>query len=54
MRGFFQLDGEVHGIAMPYAESGGMLEDLRPRACEEQYRALTQRFAVDTHRNALA
>jgi integrase len=54
LRAFFQLDGEVDGIAMPYAESGGMLEDLRPRTCEELYRALTQRFAVDTHRNALA
>jgi integrase len=54
LRAFFQLDGEVDGIAMPYAESGGMLEELRPRRCEELYRDLTKQFAVDTHRNALA
>jgi integrase len=54
LRAFFQLDGEVDGRSMPYARSGGLLEELRPRGCEELYAALTKACAVDTHRNALA
>ncbi|HEX8115458.1 MAG TPA: hypothetical protein VF516_47350, partial [Kofleriaceae bacterium] len=39
---------------MPYAETGGRLEDLQPRACEQLYRAMVKTCAVDTHRNALS
>jgi integrase len=39
---------------MPYAEPGGLLEDLQPRTCEQLYRELVKTCAVDTHRNALA
>jgi integrase len=54
LRAFFQLDGEVDGVNMPYAETGGMLEDLQPKACEQLYTAMVKTCAVDTHRNALA
>ncbi|HEX8114964.1 MAG TPA: site-specific integrase [Kofleriaceae bacterium] len=54
LRAFFQLDREVDGRTMPYAETGGRLEDLQPRACEQLYRAMVKTCAVDTHRNALA
>jgi hypothetical protein len=39
---------------MPYAEPGGLVEELQPRTCEQLYRALVKTCAVDTHRNALA
>jgi len=39
---------------MPYAEPGGLLEDLQPRTCEQLYRELVKTCAVDTHRNSLA
>jgi hypothetical protein len=32
LRAFFQLDAEVDGRTMPYAETGGLLESLQPRA----------------------
>lgn len=54
LRAFFQLDAEVDGRTMPYAEPGGLLEDLQPRTCEQLYRDLVKTCAVDTHRNALA
>ncbi len=54
LRAFFRLDGEVDGKTIPYAETGGLLEDLRPRACHDLYRALVKTCAVDTHRNVLA
>jgi integrase len=54
LRAFFQLDAEVDGRSMPYAETGGRLEDLRPKTCEQLYRAMVTTCAVDTHRNALA
>jgi integrase len=54
LRAFFQLDREVDGKTMPYAEPGGLLEDLQPRTCEQLYRAMVKTCAVDTHRNALA
>lgn len=53
LRAFFQLDEEVDGKSMPYARTGGRLEDLRPRECDQLYAALTKTCAVDTHRNAL-
>ena len=53
LRAFFQLDDEVDGKSMPYGRRGGLLEDLRPRDCEQLYTALTKTCAVDTHRNAL-
>lgn len=53
LRAFFQLDDEVDGKTMPYGRTGGLLEDLRPRDCEQLYTALTKTCAVDTHRNAL-
>jgi integrase len=53
LRAFFQLDDEVDGKGVPYGRSGGLLEDLRPRECEQLYAALTKTCAVDTHRNAL-
>jgi integrase len=53
LRAFFQLDGKVDGKSMPYAKTGGLLDDLRPRECEHLYSALTKTCAVDTHRNAL-
>src|SRR5262245_43901895 len=53
LRAFFQLDGEVDGKNMPYAQTGGLLEDLGARDCEQLYTALTKTCAVDTHRNAL-
>jgi integrase len=53
LRAFFQLDGESDGNTLPYALDGGLLEDLRPRRCEELYGALTKSVAVDTHRNGL-
>jgi hypothetical protein len=54
LRAFFQLDREVDGRTMPYAETGGRLEDLQPRACEQLYRAMVKTCAVNTHRNTLA
>jgi integrase len=54
LRAFFRLDRDVDRVSMPYAESGGMLEDLQPRTCEELYTAMVKTCAVDTHRNALA
>jgi integrase len=54
LRAFFQLDAEVDGKTMPYAEARGLLEDLQPRGCEQLYRAMVKTCAVDTHRNALA
>ncbi|HEX3476269.1 MAG TPA: site-specific integrase, partial [Kofleriaceae bacterium] len=36
------------------AETGGMLEDLQPKTCEQLYTAMVKTCAVDTHRNALA
>ncbi|MGH9884969.1 MAG: hypothetical protein ACREBE_05550, partial [bacterium] len=54
LRAFFQLDAKVDGRMMPYAATGGMLERLQPRACEELYRAIVKTCAVDTHRNSLA
>jgi integrase len=54
LRAFFQLDGEVNGVSMPYAETGGMPEDLQPKTCEQLYTAMVKTCAVDTHRNALA
>jgi len=53
LRAFFQLDSEVDGKNMPYAQTGGLLEDLGARDCEQLYTALTKTCAVDTHRNAL-
>ena len=54
LRRFFQLDGEEDGDSIPFANSGGLLEDLRPRRCEELYAKMTKDVSVDTHRNALA
>lgn len=54
LRAFFQLDAEVDGVSMPYANTGGMIEDLKPQTCEQLYRAMVKTCAVDTHRNALA
>jgi integrase len=54
LRSFFQLDREIDGRTMPYAESGGRIEDLQPRTCERLYRDLVKSCAVDTHRNSLA
>jgi integrase len=36
LRAFFQLDGEVDGENMPYANTGGMVEVLQPRIAEER------------------
>jgi site-specific recombinase XerC len=54
LRAFFQLDAEVDGSTMPYAETGGKIDDLRPKKCEELYREIVKTCAVDTHRNALS
>lgn len=54
LRRFFQLDGKEDGETMPFLHSGGLLEDLRPRRCEELYTKMTKDVSVDTHRNALA
>jgi len=36
---------------MPYEETGGLLEDLQPRAFEQLYREMRLKTcAVDTHR----
>jgi hypothetical protein len=36
LRAFFQLDAEVDGRTMPYAETGGLLESLQPQGCGPQ------------------
>lgn len=54
LRAFFQLDAEVDGRTMPYAETGGKIDDLRPKKCEELYREIVKTCAVDTHRNTLS
>ena len=54
LRRFFKLDAEDGERTIPFANSGGILEDLRPRHCEELYSKMTKDVAVDTHRNALA
>lgn len=41
-RAFFQLDGRVDGVNMPYVETGGMLEDLQPRTCEQLYATMVK------------
>ena len=38
----------VDGVNLPYAETGGMLEDLQPRSCEQLYKAMVTTCAVDT------
>lgn len=54
LRRYFQLDGEEDGEAIPFYNSGGLLEDLRPQRCEQLYAKMTKDVSVDTHRNALA
>jgi integrase len=54
LRRFFQLDGEEGGEVMRFAIGGGLLEELRPRRCEELYAKMIKEVSVDTHRNALA
>lgn len=54
LRRFFQLDGKEDGDTIPFFNSGGMLEDLRPQRCEQLYTKMTKDVSVDTHRNALA
>jgi integrase len=54
LRRFFQLDAEVDGKPMPFANAGGLLEDLTTRRCADLYAALMKDVAVDTHRNALS
>ena len=54
LRRFFQLDGEVDGKTMPFAHTGGLVEDLTQRRCADLYAALMKGVAVDTHRNALS
>jgi integrase len=54
LRRFFQLDEEVDGKSVPYAHTGGLLEDLTAKQCDDLYAALMKDVAVDTHRNALS
>ncbi|HEX5058598.1 MAG TPA: site-specific integrase [Kofleriaceae bacterium] len=54
LRSFFHLDAEEDGKTIPFAKSGGLLEDLSPRRCEALYQQLAKTVSVDTHRNALA
>ena len=54
LRSFFALDAENDGVSIPFLHDGGLIEDLRAKACEKLYASLTKRRAVDTHRNTLA
>ena len=51
LRRFFALDAKADGKVVAFANTGGMLDDLRPKRCEELYAALKGELAVDTHRN---
>lgn len=53
LRRYFALDEKLDGKVVAYAKTGGFLEDLRPKRCEELYATLSKQVAVDTHRNAL-
>jgi integrase len=53
LRRFFALDGKTDGKVIPFANTGGFIEDLRPKHCEALYEALRKDVAVDTHRNGL-
>lgn len=54
LRGFFQLDDFTDDKRVPFARTGGYLDDLRPKKCEELYTALrTGERKIETHRNAL-
>jgi integrase len=54
LRRFFQLDEREGKRTIAFAHSGGMIDELRPKRCEELYAELRKAVEVDTHRNALA
>jgi integrase len=54
LRRFFQLDEKEGDRKIPFAKSGGVLDDLRATRCGELYAQLRADVEVDTHRNALA
>jgi integrase len=54
LRRFFLLDGETRdGETLHFANTGGLVDELRPKLVEALYTALSKQVAVDTHRNAL-